>query len=300
MHVTAIALTDFLNTVAGLPTHPLVVHIAVVMLPLASISLIIIILVPRWRAAYGWLTMGGLAVGTIGAVLSAQTGEALARTVGLPEDHARWGDLLEKLGVALLVIAAIWFFVQRRTAARTPGITPALLGPPLQAILAVLSVGVAIAALALTVVVGHSGATAVWEGRVVEAGPVSAVPAPEATPTPEVSPTPGASASPSTAPASPSAAPASPSPAAASPSAATLPAFTMADVASHAAVDSCWAVVDGSVYDLTTWIDRHPGGKKAIKALCGTDGSASFHKEHDSQQEPSDALAEFRIGTLTP
>ena len=61
---------------------------------------------------------------------------------------------------------------------------------------------------------------------------------------------------------------------------------------------SCWTVVDGSVYDLTKWIPRHPGGQKVIEAMCGTDASTAFHNQHDTQQEPRDALAEFRIGAL--
>jgi hypothetical protein len=41
------------DTVAGLPVHPLVVHAAVVLLPLSAIGLVTIILVPRWRASFG-------------------------------------------------------------------------------------------------------------------------------------------------------------------------------------------------------------------------------------------------------
>lgn len=38
--------------------------------------------------------------------------------------------------------------------------------------------------------------------------------------------------------------------------------FTMAQVQAHNSASSCYSVVNGSVYDLTNWIDRHPGGKK--------------------------------------
>ncbi|MEO7587861.1 MAG: cytochrome b5 domain-containing protein [Arachnia sp.] len=289
MHTAAGALTDLLKTVGGLPTHPLVVHIAVVMLPLGTLALITIILVPRWRAAYGWLTMAVLAVGAAGGVLAAQTGEVLAESVGVPDDHARWGDLLEKVGVALFVVAAAWFVVQRQAARSCPGVAPRLLGRPLQAVAAVISVIMAIGVLGLTVVVGHSGATAVWGGR-ISAAPSSDNP-PPASPTPR-SPA-SASPTPSPASATPSMPASTPSPASSAPA-----SITMTDVAQHATADSCWTVVDGSVYDLTKWIPRHPGGEKVIEAMCGTDASTAFHNQHDTQQEPRDALAEFRIGAL--
>lgn len=32
------------------------------------------------------------------------------------------------------------------------------------------------------------------------------------------------------------------------------------DVAQHASPDDCWVVVNGKVYDLTTFAPNHPGG----------------------------------------
>ncbi len=169
-------LGGLLDTVGGLPTHPLVVHLAVVMLPLSVIALIVIIAVPRWRAAYGWLTMAALLVGAGAGVLAAQTGEALGAQIGLPQDHAQWGDILEKVGLLTFVVGAVWFWLQRRNAAPTPGARP-VLGPPAQAVAALASVALAVATLGLTVVVGHSGATAVWQGRLPASSQAVAVPA---------------------------------------------------------------------------------------------------------------------------
>ena len=76
------------------------------------------------------------------------------------------------------------------------------------------------------------------------------------------------------------------------------PSFTLGDVAGHATQDSCWAAVDDGVYDLTGWIDRHPGGQARILALCGTDATAAFQDQHDSDDRPQEQLAQFRIGDL--
>ncbi len=74
--------------------------------------------------------------------------------------------------------------------------------------------------------------------------------------------------------------------------------YTKAEVATHASSQSCWSIVNGKVYDLTSWIGQHPGGQQAIKGLCGTDGSATFNGQHGGQPRPERELAGFIIGEL--
>ena len=72
----------------------------------------------------------------------------------------------------------------------------------------------------------------------------------------------------------------------------------MAVVAQHANRSSCYAAINGSVYDLTTWIDRHPGGPEKILSLCGKDGSSAFDNKHNGQPKPEQMLATFKVGAL--
>lgn len=74
--------------------------------------------------------------------------------------------------------------------------------------------------------------------------------------------------------------------------------YRLSEVAKHNTQQDCWAAIDGSVYDLTSWISRHPGGPDKIINLCGTDATAAFRAQHDSQQRPNTQLASFRIGAL--
>jgi hypothetical protein len=74
--------------------------------------------------------------------------------------------------------------------------------------------------------------------------------------------------------------------------------YTMTQVRQHASAASCWSAVNGSVYDLTSWINQHPGGSEAILGLCGRDGSATFNDQHGGQRRPANELAGFRIGAL--
>lgn len=82
------------------------------------------------------------------------------------------------------------------------------------------------------------------------------------------------------------------------PASSSSDALTMSVVATHNTRESCWTVINGSVYDLTTWIARHPGGANAILRLCGTDGTATFEGQHGGQGGPESQLAEFRVGAL--
>ena len=74
--------------------------------------------------------------------------------------------------------------------------------------------------------------------------------------------------------------------------------FTMADVERHGGAASCWAAVDGHVYDLTEWANGHPGGRQRILNLCGTDASQQFRAQHASNARPNAQLERMRIGTL--
>ncbi len=257
------------DSIAGLPLHPLVVHFAVVLLPLAALGLVVVVAVPKWADRFGWLTLAGLAVGTGAAFVAKESGEALAARVGDPGSHASWGDVLPWLSIGLLVAAGLWFLLHRSNrragGPRSPGTT---LAGVLAALLALVVTGV-------TVVVGHTGAQAAWGGVIADAGQQAKASTP---------------AFPGTAASRPAATP--------STSAGTAGTYTMADVAKHASASSCWTAIDGKVYNVTDWIGQHPGGQRAILSLCGKDGSAAFNGQHSGQRRPATELKQFLIGTL--
>lgn len=74
--------------------------------------------------------------------------------------------------------------------------------------------------------------------------------------------------------------------------------YSLSDIASHNTADSCYTTINGSVYDVTPWINQHPGGRSAILSLCGKDGSTAFNNQHGGQSRPEKELASFKIGTL--
>lgn len=78
------------------------------------------------------------------------------------------------------------------------------------------------------------------------------------------------------------------------------PALTRAQVALNNTETRCWSIIDGKVYDLTSWIKSHPGGQSPIKFLCGKDGTNSFNAQHAGQSNPISRLAAFLLGPLAP
>ena len=79
---------------------------------------------------------------------------------------------------------------------------------------------------------------------------------------------------------------------------ATTAGYTMAQVAANNSAKSCWAVIEGSVYNLTAWINSHPGGMGAIISLCGTEATSSFKGKHGNQSRPAAQLSGYLLGPL--
>lgn len=46
--------------------------------------------------------------------------------------------------------------------------------------------------------------------------------------------------------------------------------FTVADLQQHCTQDSCYLAINGKVYDVTTFLEEHPGGFDIILGSAGT------------------------------
>lgn len=56
--------------------------------------------------------------------------------------------------------------------------------------------------------------------------------------------------------------------------------YAAAEVADHNSASDCWTVINGSVYDITSYIPRHPGGDEILRA-CGADGTTLFTQREE-------------------
>lgn len=235
--------------VFGLPLHPLVVHAVVVLLPLSALGLIACVAVSRWRRHYAGLSVLGLTAGAASAFVAAASGNALAAQVGTPLAHQAIGQLLPWVAAATLALSAVWYFLQRGRDEQAPLVRG----------MGVLAAVAAAASIVVTVLVGHSGATAVWGGT---SNGAAANPIGTASP------------------------------------AASDQSYTLEQVRQHNTRADCWAAIDDGVYNLTDWIGQHPGGAEHIVALCGTDATEAFASQHSGDERPESQLTRFYIGAL--
>lgn len=74
--------------------------------------------------------------------------------------------------------------------------------------------------------------------------------------------------------------------------------YTQDEVAKHNTKESCYTTVNTYVYDLTAWVNLHPGGKEAILSICGINGTDTFMKVHKGGKKFMDILSRYKIGVI--
>jgi cytochrome b involved in lipid metabolism len=81
---------------------------------------------------------------------------------------------------------------------------------------------------------------------------------------------------------------------------AVKPAYTWQEVAKHNTAASLWVTLDGVVYDLTEFVDRHPGGRDMLMLAAGREVTDLFRMYHVFNEERARKfLAPYAIGTFT-
>ncbi|PIZ83262.1 hypothetical protein COX97_01385 [Candidatus Pacearchaeota archaeon CG_4_10_14_0_2_um_filter_05_32_18] len=57
------------------------------------------------------------------------------------------------------------------------------------------------------------------------------------------------------------------------------------ELSKHDSETDCWVVYQGKVYDLTSWLTKHPGGVKTILPHCGTQNfEVAFKAKHGNSK----------------
>jgi uncharacterized membrane protein len=165
------------DNLGGVPTHPLIVHIPVVMVPLAALAVIAYFCIPAWRRPLAWVATALAGGGALGAVLAAATGESLqerVRNTPAIEDHAEMGETARLLAfLFFLVVLGLLLFQElraRRTRSRPADeslgggalgkVVSHRMALPVIAVLLAVTGGAAVWSL---VAAGHAGAKITWD-----------------------------------------------------------------------------------------------------------------------------------------
>lgn len=157
------------ESVLGLPLHPLVVHAAVVLVPLAAVLAIVVAVDPARRRRFGLLTWLVALAGAASAFAARLSGQELASDLypsGLPDpviDHQSVGLTSPWFALALWGgVSALLLVDLDRSRRRDVG------GPLLPTVVSVVVILVAMAAGIQVLWTGWTGAEARWGGVVVQ------------------------------------------------------------------------------------------------------------------------------------
>ena len=154
------------ESLLGLPAHPLLVHAAVILVPLAVIALAATGWNTAWRKEYGFAVALLAVVGAVFAFLAKQSGEPLEESV---ENAARGAGVRARFGehpeqgdtafvfalVFALAAIAVWAVTRYGTRWNLPKWAPLAAYA-----IALLPAGLALATMFIA---GHSGAELVWK-----------------------------------------------------------------------------------------------------------------------------------------
>jgi len=159
-----------LDSLFGLPAHPFLVHIPVVLIPLGALGAVLM-LWPRLRSVIGWWVCGILVVAGIATQLAISSGQALEEYVhetDLVREHTRIGENVRPwlllMFLALLGVMLIDRAIRRRGARPEGRDLLQIAG----IVLSALSIVFAAVSVYWIYRIGHTGSKSVWNSTQVK------------------------------------------------------------------------------------------------------------------------------------
>ncbi|XP_002973410.2 cytochrome B5-like protein [Selaginella moellendorffii] len=72
--------------------------------------------------------------------------------------------------------------------------------------------------------------------------------------------------------------------------------YTLAEVSKHKSRDDCWIIVKNKVYDVTSYVEEHPGGDSILNNAGGDSTEGFFGPQHVTRV--FQMIDDFCIGEL--
>ncbi|KAF5278598.1 hypothetical protein FQA39_LY00640 [Lamprigera yunnana] len=75
--------------------------------------------------------------------------------------------------------------------------------------------------------------------------------------------------------------------------------YTREEIKQHNDVDCSWIVIHNNVYDVTAFLNEHPGGEEVLLEQSGRDGSEAFEDVGHSS-DARELMTKFKVGEIVP
>ncbi|XP_010937875.1 cytochrome b5 [Elaeis guineensis] len=75
--------------------------------------------------------------------------------------------------------------------------------------------------------------------------------------------------------------------------------YSMKEASQHNTQEDCWVVIDGKVYDVTKYLDDHPGGDDVLLSAAGKNSTEEFEDAGHSKSA-RELMQDYCIGELDP
>ncbi len=143
------------GTLAGLPLHPLLVHSAVVLVPLVAIGALVMSYLPSFSRRHGKIILILAVIAQVSVFLAKMSGEAFAEILDKNvEKHAELGEITPFVTLPMVILIYLRWRMDR--SGSTFG------SVVIRRLTSVALVVASLISIIVIVLVGHSGASSVW------------------------------------------------------------------------------------------------------------------------------------------
>ncbi|CAE7377582.1 Cyb5b [Symbiodinium sp. KB8] len=76
--------------------------------------------------------------------------------------------------------------------------------------------------------------------------------------------------------------------------------YRLEEVAEHNTESDCWVIVHGKVYDVTAFLDEHPGGPEYLIDSSGDKDATEGFEDYGHSKTARNMLKEYYLGDVHP